>query len=174
MYSRVRPEGYSGAEVGSGCIIGAGAVVSGKIPKGSICVGSPAKLIPRKMENDFEKQFFDTFDSKHYNWDILLEIFDYYAAKNFEAAMNLMHCKEQIPVDDFSNAICFDAVKDLQGKIELRNLVGLRYRNQHIRAVDLPPQIISYIKQAVNGDGEMDWTIDLFAWCKFDLDALLS
>ncbi|WP_400263718.1 acyltransferase [Lacticaseibacillus paracasei] len=34
-----------GTELGDGCIVGAGAVVSGKFPKNSIIVGNPAKII---------------------------------------------------------------------------------------------------------------------------------
>lgn len=43
----------SGAKVGSGCIIGAGALVTGKadIPDGSLAVGSPAKVV-RKLTGE--------------------------------------------------------------------------------------------------------------------------
>ncbi len=45
----------AGAEIGDGCIIGAGAVVKGKIPAGTIAVGSPARVV--KQWNDKEQKW---------------------------------------------------------------------------------------------------------------------
>lgn len=39
-----------GTELGDGCVVGAGAVVSGKFEAGSVIAGNPAKVI-RKLEN---------------------------------------------------------------------------------------------------------------------------
>lgn len=44
-----------GTEIGEGCIIGAGTVVSGKIPALSIVVGNPAKIIDKRDD----KHYFD-------------------------------------------------------------------------------------------------------------------
>ena len=39
-----------GTELGDGCVVGAGAVVSGKFEAGSVIVGNPARVI-RQLEN---------------------------------------------------------------------------------------------------------------------------
>jgi maltose O-acetyltransferase len=39
-----------GARVGSGSVIGAGAVVSGEIPPMSVAVGNPARVVKRREE----------------------------------------------------------------------------------------------------------------------------
>lgn len=44
----------AGTEIGDGCIIGAGAVVKGKIPAGSIAVGMPAKVVKKWDKNKQE------------------------------------------------------------------------------------------------------------------------
>jgi acetyltransferase-like isoleucine patch superfamily enzyme len=41
-----------GADVGLGCIVGAGAIVSGQLPPFTICVGAPAKAIRPRFEAD--------------------------------------------------------------------------------------------------------------------------
>ena len=42
----------AGAEIGSGCVIGAGSVVTGKIPDNSLAYGNPARVVRRITEED--------------------------------------------------------------------------------------------------------------------------
>ncbi|WP_254528739.1 MULTISPECIES: acyltransferase [unclassified Sphingobacterium] len=44
-----------GAEIGEGCIVGAGTVVSGKIPPLSIIVGNPCKIIKQRDSEHYFK-----------------------------------------------------------------------------------------------------------------------
>lgn len=45
-----------GTELGDGCIVGAGAVVSGKFEANSVIVGNPAKIIKRGEKNEKNKE----------------------------------------------------------------------------------------------------------------------
>ncbi|MDE6029674.1 MAG: sugar O-acetyltransferase [Clostridiales bacterium] len=42
----------AGAEIGSGCVIGAGSVVTGKIPDNSLAYGNPARVVRQITEAD--------------------------------------------------------------------------------------------------------------------------
>lgn len=42
----------AGAEIGSGCVIGAGSVVTGKIPAGTLAYGNPCRPVREITEND--------------------------------------------------------------------------------------------------------------------------
>lgn len=44
-----------GSEIGEGCIIGAGTVISGKIPPLSIVVGNPCKVIKSRDKEEYHK-----------------------------------------------------------------------------------------------------------------------
>lgn len=49
----------SGAVIGEGCLIGAGALVTGKTnaPRGSVLLGSPAKVVKTLTEEQIKEQF---------------------------------------------------------------------------------------------------------------------
>lgn len=162
----------SGAIVGKGCVIGAGSVVRGEIPPLTIWVGNPGRMLPRQLDTA-ERLWLESLELTTLDWETLGGIFaNYPIHRDAVLSKNVTDYPKQNP-EDTTNAILFDSIRNPHGRLELRNLMGVRYKEHVIRAAMLPAFVVAYLRQALGEDGPMDWTPCLFDWAKSDLDKCL-
>jgi hypothetical protein len=162
----------SGAVIGKGCVIGAGSVVRGDVPPLTMCVGNPGRLLPRQLDAA-ERLWLESLALTSLDWKTLGDIFANYSLhRDAVLSRNFADYPKQNPTNT-TNAILFDSIRNPHGRIELRNLMGVRYQEQVISAAKLPASVVSYLRQAVGEDGPMEWTPCLFDWAKSDLDKCL-
>jgi len=163
----------SGAIVGKGCVIGAGSVVRGEVPPIPICVGNPGRMLPRKLDAT-ERLWLESLELTSLDWETIGGIFaNYPIDRDAVLSKDFAEYPKQNPVHT-TNAILFDSTRNLHGRIELRNLIGVRYKEQVIGAAKLPASVNAYLRQALGDDGPMDWVPCLFGWAKSDLESCLS
>lgn len=153
----------SGSKIGKGCVIGAGAVVSGTIPATSVCVGSVKNVYPRKLDM-LNQKLIDVLDTKRLSWKLLLEVFDLYAIHDIAGAIDLVKNNSLETEGHEVNALIFDTSKNSEGHLDLRNFVGVIFNGKQINATSLPAEFIDYLKQGLLGEENLNWTIDIFSY----------